>query len=203
MRKTATCYLAFVSTLTLGITLSGCSATPEGEQSDAASSVPRAEQATEIIEESDEGEEVVAAEPTDPRACFNGTWLADNEFFLASFREFGDEPTSVTGEVHLTFAADGSVTTEYSGWRITMVVEGGESVITRNGVDEGTFTVNDDRVTIHEHNMGSVMALSAAGMEMVIPPEPVDYSEARYMCSASEASISTPDGTVLLSRVSD
>ena len=80
---------------------------------------------------------------------------------------------------------------------------GGESVITRNGVDEGTFTVNDDRVTIHEHNMGSVMALSAAGMEMVIPPEPVDYSEARYMCSASEASISTPDGTVLLSRVSD
>lgn len=137
----------------------------------------------------------------DPLTCLHGEWLADNESFLASLREFGDEPTSVTGEVTLTFAPDGSVTTRYDAWRITMAVEGHEAVIIRDGTDEGTFTADEGRVSIHETHMGSALTMSTAGMDMTIAPEPAVYSDAQYTCTARDASISTPDGTVLLSRI--
>lgn len=137
----------------------------------------------------------------DPRTCLHGAWLADNEHFLESMREFGDEITGVSGEVTLTFTDDGAITTEYRGWRITAVAEGMESVITREGVDRGSFTSDEHRVNIHETDMNSILTVSIGGADMVVSPEPVDYSQAEYTCGESDAAISTPDGNVILSRL--
>lgn len=180
--------------LLLASGLAACAAEPGATSSPSATAASAPD-----VTETPEGPRIEA--PLDPLSCLHGSWLADNEFFLASLREFGDEPTSVTGEVTLTFTAGGSVTTQYSDWRITAIVEGRETIITREGIDEGTFAADESQITINETRMGSVLTVSTGGMDMTIPPEPVNYSQAQYTCAASDASISTPEGTAILSRV--
>lgn len=146
-------------------------------------------------------ESQVPTHPADPASCLHGSWLANNEYFLASMREFGDEPTSVTGEVTLSFNPDGTITSEYRGWRITMLTEGIESVITREGIDEGTFAATESHVDIQETSVGSMLSVAAGGVNMPITPEPAGYSQAQYTCDNADATITTPDGTVILSRI--
>lgn len=148
-----------------------------------------------------EPEEAPTSAALDPLTCLHGTWLADNAFFFAALREFGDEPTSVTGEVTLTFAPDGTLTTHYDAWQITASTEGHETVITREGIDRGTFTADETRITMNETDMGSTLAMNLAGTAMVIPAEPANYVGVAYTCAASDATINTPDGSVLLSRI--
>ena len=147
--------------------------------------------------------ETASEEPAvelDPQSCLHGTWLADNAFFLQSLQEFGDEPTDVSGAVTMDFAADGSLVTDYDDWTMTFIVEGATSILTRTGTDLGTYTADDTSISIRDAEVGSVLTLEAMGTSMVIPPDPVDYFEVDYTCSADDLSIVTPDGTLLMSR---
>lgn len=210
--------VAIGAILTLSLALMGCStggdepptaatdtasATEDGaadHEVEESPAVPPETPTAAAVGDTAQSEADAAPAATDPAACLQGTWLADNEYFLAGMREFGDEITGVTGKVMITFGEDGSVVTEYQGWRITAQAEGFESVITREGVDRGTYTTDGDRVTIHESDVGSTLTVKAPGMDMPITPEPVDYSQAEYTCDASDARIVTPDGAVILSR---
>lgn len=137
---------------------------------------------------------------THPAECLHGTWQADNEFFLASIREFGDEVTDVSGVVEVHFAQAGTLTTHYREWRITATTEGVTATILREGVDEGTFEVNDRMIDLADTQIGSRITLSGEGMEMTIEPEPVHFMAAELECAPTSARIVTPTGTLLLSR---
>ena len=133
-------------------------------------------------------------------SCLEGRWIADNAFFLESMREFGDEIQSVTGEVTLDFAPDGTLTTTYADWRITAFTEGSEVIIVRAGTDTATYEATDSMLSMTETATGSMITLSGGGMEMAIDPEPVSYQQAGYECDAGAAQVTTPDGIMQLTR---
>lgn len=189
-----------VPALALMFSLAACggeddSASGAGDRPISATTEGPADDTTEHDDTSDE----VDAAPTGA-ACLTGTWEADNEYFLAAIREFGDEIKDVSGKVTVTFSPGGQTRTVYEGWRIEASVEGSSSVIERNGLDVGDFSATDSIVSITETTMGSQLVVTAAGQKMHVPAAPVDYTDAQYTCSADEASITTPDGSLRLTR---
>ena len=96
------------------LSVAGCAADGAGSEADAAGAVT-AETTSPPVPEAAEPESAAAEEDavTDAAACLVGDWLADNDFFLTSLREFGDETTSVTEHLTLTFTGDGAVSTRY------------------------------------------------------------------------------------------
>ena len=187
--------------LAVAALLVGCASAAPADELPAASPEPAAPSASDESPAEPVESEESAEEDADPAACLHGTWLADNEFFLQQMREFGDEAQRVEGRVTMDFAGDGTVTTEYADWELTMLVDGIEGTLRREGVDSGTFEVLGDRVVIRETSMTSVLTATIAGMEMDFESDPVDYSDAALTCSVDEATITTSDGVVVLTRL--
>ncbi|HET8895662.1 MAG TPA: hypothetical protein VFN04_00210 [Protaetiibacter sp.] len=142
-----------------------------------------------------------AAAHLNPAHCLVGVWQADNHFFLAAMQQFGGQVTSVEGEVLLTFAEGGSLTTSYAGWTIIAIEEGVEAVVRRDGVDSGEYSATETLVSLRDNRIGSTIVVSGQGFEMSVEPEPAAYGDASYACDAATASISTTDGTLHLRRV--
>ncbi|MBF0671330.1 MAG: hypothetical protein IR160_01940 [Salinibacterium sp.] len=138
--------------------------------------------------------------PDDPAECLHGTWLADNDFFLASLSEFGDAIDSVSGRVTMTFSPENTLATEYADWLLTGVTNGQAVTISRDGIDTGEYSVSGGAVSIEDTNVGSILTVATAGTEMPIPPVPAVYNDATFTCSQASASITTPDGTIQLTR---
>lgn len=137
----------------------------------------------------------------DPSTCLHGTWIADNTFFLASVRAFGDEIQSVGGQVILQFDAEGTIDSHYQDWTITASAEGHTVQIMREGIDTASYSATEDMVTITDTRIGSTITMDGAGLNMTIDPEPVSYVDATYSCTPTQASILTVDGTLELSRL--
>lgn len=119
-------------------------------------------------------------------------------YFLTKIRELSDDVRSVTGEVTVTFADEGSMTTAYDGWTISSVSQGIPTTINRVGTDVGSFTADDTLISVKDLQMGSTLEVSTAGHAMTVTPTPIDYVDAAYTCSATVASITTPDGPLRL-----
>lgn len=185
--------MAAAAALAMAVMLAGCAVEP----SSSAGGVPSATPTLSAAPTGDTGDTAGSDAAT---GCLYGTWTADNAFFLSAIREFGDEVKKVTGEVVLTFAPDGALTTEYRAWEITAVADGEEVTITRDGADLGRFEATDSTVTLEDTAVGSSLVLNAAGAEMAITPVPAAYPDAPYTCDASGATITTPDGTLQLLR---
>lgn len=181
----------------LGITLVACDA----EAREGAVAGGSAGSTSDASTKSPESTKTEAPEPeVKPEDCLTGTWLADNEFFLEGMREYGDETQSVTGDVFVTYGDDGTLTTDYQGWLITFLTEGIPGTISRDGVDTGTFTATADTVTIRDTSMGSAMLVTAGGMAMPVEPTPISYENVPYTCSATNASLTTIDGEMRMTR---
>lgn len=178
-----------------GFTLVGCAAEDGGAKGGMSQSSDSKSSSSAAAPQKGEEEIVVA-----PEDCLKGTWIADNDFFLAGMREFGTEPQSVTGDVVITYSPDGTMTTDYQNWLITFLVEGGTTTISRTGVDSGTFTATADTVSIKDTQMGSLMLVTMSGMEMPVDPDPVNYVDVAYTCSATNASLTTSDGEMRMTR---
>lgn len=161
---------------------------------------PAAPAQTGAPAESDETEADGDAIGNDPNSCLQGSWLADNAFFLDQIQEFGDEVRSVSGQVLFEFDYDGTFSTEYQGWSITAVSEGVEVRITRAGTDTGAYVAAEQSVAIDEIEMGSILTVQGDGLSMTIDPRPAKYAAAPYSCDASTATIQTADGVLRLSR---
>ena len=172
--------------------LSGC-ATQEG----AANSSVAKSTAPSGQEENDP-----ETQPLDPATCLEGTWLVDNEYFLAQYKDIGgSELTQVTGKVTQEFDATGGVVTVYDNWRIDSVTEGIETSIVRNGTDRGSFVADGLTLSMQEIEVGSELVVSAAGMERLHAANALSFSEVSYTCDATAASIAAPDGTASLTRI--
>lgn len=160
-----------------------------------------------VTEISGGSDEAVTSEATDttpaltPSECLVGTWLADNELFLAQLREFGTEAISnVTGQVILTYEADGTLRTDYQAWEMSATVEGQGMTIHRHGIDTGVYTATDTELTWHDESIGSQITTGAAGISMEIQPEPAAYDRVPYTCDDDEVTLSTHDGDAHLYR---
>lgn len=136
----------------------------------------------------------------DSESCLYGDWVADNSFFLASIREFGDEVQSVSGQVQLRFEVDGTLTTTYDDWIISAVTDGMDVQVERIGTDIGTFSATSDTVSIADTDIGSTISMRTAGMNMAIDPHPANYNAVPYSCDGESATIETDDGVLQLSR---
>lgn len=157
-------------TLTVGVlasfltlTLAGCgedemaatSATPPAEApaNAAEPDTPDASDATADPTTPDAGDTADADPLASAQGCFLGSWTLD----VASHQSLMDEASSgnvqnASGLVTVTFADDGTVTTEYDDWHQDIIVEMAgvsqtESML-RNGVDTGTYNVTDDGVAV-------------------------------------------------------
>ena len=130
----------------------------------------------------------------------HGTWLADNEFFLATLRDYSEGAESVTGKVFVSFNADGTMKTDYREWTINVSYEGNEAKIRRHGVNTGTYSVTHEEMDFAEQKVGSTMTLTVAGVEMAITPDPATQLGASYTCSATVAAIEANDATLKLTR---
>lgn len=175
--------------------LTACATENEGGTGDGSGSVSAEQESSK--KKSDDG---ASGQALTGKDCLVGTWLGDNDFFLAKMQEFGDEAKNVTGDVLLTFDHAGSLTTKYQGWRILFVAEGREITLNRSGVDKGTWSANDKTVSLKETDMESTLEMTGQGMSMSVPSDPVDYSDATYTCTATTASITTPDGVMQMTR---
>lgn len=189
--------LAIMGAIVLGLTAcvadGGLARRGSGGPSGAASPTPGASDTDD--------DDASAGAHRNPARCLVGAWRADNHFFLAAMQQFGGQVRSVEGEVLLTFAEDGTLTTTYAGWTITAIEEGVEAVVRRDGVDTGEFSATETLVSLRDDRMGSSIVVSGQGFEMSIEPEPASYSDAPYDCDAATASISTADGALRLQRV--
>lgn len=150
----------------------------------------------------DTSSEAPPADPATPAAteCLVGVWLADNELFLGAIQEFGDEVKDVAGDVFLTYAADGTMTTDYQGWTITFLSEGMSVTIVREGIDEGEYSATATEVSFSDLRMGSTLTLTGPGMSMEVPPEPAVHKDVPYTCDAVGATLVTELGTVQMER---
>ena len=211
-RRTRTLARAALTCL-LGVALIGCSASSSEEEDSPTSAAPTdadgadgadadAEPASEPEPEPESSQtpEETTAQAAGGAACLHGTWLADNEFFLEAIRQFGDQITDVSGQVVVDFAADGSFTTDYQDWLISAQAEGVGVTIRRDGTDSGEYTATGSTVSLTDLEMGSMLHLSTAGMEMPVEPEPAAYRDVSYTCDQDTASIVTPDGAMQLTR---
>lgn len=187
--------LAFACVTLVAGLLAGCANTLVEDQAAPSPSSPntKTDPASEAKTES-------APALDDPATCIHGAWLANNDFFLAAIQEFGDEVQSVTGQVTLQFDDDGTLTTHYHDWQLTAEVEGIPVLITRAGTDVGTFSVTETTLTLADTSVSSTLTVSAAGSDTRFDPVSAAYSDAPYSCSPTEATITTPDGSLELSR---
>lgn len=92
--------------------------------------------------------------------CPVGRWKLDNDSWADLVRsKLSGEGSldSVEGDVFLNLGADGSYSSVYQDWTMTMSVEGGKSVITRAGTDTGTWADRDGRAVLTDENSGSAV----------------------------------------------
>lgn len=184
--------------LSIGVALSACASEEPGREADHSSS-----ESTDTRGGSREADPApdASAGAADPAQCLQGEWRADNAFFFASLREFGDEFTDVSGEVRLSFLGEGRYTADYRDWRLTAVVDGIQMTILRSGQDTGVYSVEPDgTLSLQDTEVGSALTVSGAGMEMAIEPTAVSYASAQFSCAADQATVSTPDGELRLTR---
>lgn len=187
--------LTILSTGVVAIGLGGCAAaSDEGEAAPISSSAPPAATASPAAVPD------AHKEATDAAQCLHGTWVADNAYFLTALQEFGDAIDGVSGQVTLTFSPDGVLSTEYVDWLITGSNDGVAVTISRTGVDTGAYSISGVDLAIAQTDVGSSMTVTAAGTAMPIAPDPTIYSDATFTCDAASATITTPDGMMLLSR---
>lgn len=136
-----------------------------------------------------------------PTECLVGTWLSDNDLFLAQLDEIGEGVIDdVTGNVFVTYEGDGSMKLDYQDWLITSSAEGVTVTIHRHGVDEGEYSATDTELTFRDTVIGSTTTVSGPGMNMSIDPEPAGYSNAPYTCGPEEITLTTLDGEVKMMR---
>lgn len=192
MRKLATALV-----LVLLMPLSACA---EDKKANAGASGSGGSSQSESNGGSDEAGTADEKAPLTGKDCLTGSWLADNAFFLAALKEFGDQPTDVSGEVIVTFGSGGALTTDYRNWQITAVTEGIKVKLNRTGTDKGTWSADDKNVTINDTDMESKLTMTGPGMNLTVDSNPAHYTDAAYTCSATAATVTTPDGAMKMTR---
>lgn len=171
MRRTTTVLLAASVSAALALGLAGCSGGDGGTKAEPDAPVTAATGEHIKTPGTDAGNEDVEAGGDGGGAgaeCLVGTWVVDRQsvidaavasLALGAGEELTPEVT-VTGDAYLSFAADGSMRTEYQQQKAELVVPvGGQevrSVGTMNGALVGRYTVAGSDVTTSDLDASAV-----------------------------------------------
>jgi hypothetical protein len=147
-------------------------------------------------------------------ACLEGTWILDNDAFVealvAAFAESGVEAESLEpndGVYTIELDADGTFTGTREDWGFSVVIPEGTFNITINGTEMGTWSADDDTMTVTQ--TGSDVSVSATveadGQQFELPEAPVPIPEAMqtdssYVCDGDTLRITTEDVTTVMRR---
>lgn len=146
--------------------------------------------------------------------CLEGTWILDNEAFvdalLAAFADAGMEAETLEpndGTYMIDLSADGTFTGTRDEWGFSVVLPEGAFNITVNGTEMGTWSADDDTMTVTQ--TGSDLSVSATveadGQEFELPDAPVPIPEAMqtdsaYTCDDETLTVTTEDVTTVMNR---
>ena len=136
--------------------------------------------------------------------CVVGSWLADNDAYLAAMREAAASQgvtefvwEAATGTVRLDINADGTAVTTYDAWTITSGLGGaGSALMSVVGVDTNTVAFADDGTySVTATQIGSQTQVSSSGFLVLDGPsrDTLLQGNATYTCSAGRLEI---DSTV-------
>lgn len=131
--------------------------------------------------------------------CIYGDWIASDAWFIAALDSAGAQGRAkhVRGDVMITYSPDGTFTTNYRDWTFRVTEQGSKVTINRDGVDSGTYTVNDEGgFTMVDAALGSTITVDMAGL--VMSPEPErDQQSGSFWCMGDLLQV-TVDGTDLM-----
>jgi hypothetical protein len=205
--------------LTLAVTMvaSACGGEAEDTTTTTAGSATTTEAPTTTAAETTTTEAVTTTVESSGEggpACLEGTWILDNDAFVealvAAFAESGMEAESLEpndGVYTIELDADGTFTGTREDWGFSVVMPDGTFNITINGTEMGTWSADDDTMTVTQ--TGSDVSVSATveadGQQFELPEAPVPIPEAMqtdssYVCDGDTLRITTEDVTTVMTR---
>ena len=146
--------------------------------------------------------------------CIVGTWIMDNEVFIANMSGVfegadmgGAEVTALGGTYTVQMDADGSLLAIRDGWGFQVGTSEGTVIIEMNGEDTGTWSADDTTMTV-EIDISDVLVnsrIEVDGQEVPLPTAPVDVPEgiasgSTYECTADTLTITNSGITSVLNR---
>lgn len=213
--------------LALGVFATACMSVEEGESTgtgvvDETTTTEASEDTTTTIAQATT---TVAEEPTTTAGapsggiddCVVGTWVLDNELFIANFDAIFAEAGMPDAEISAldgTFTAelgsDGSLTGTRDGWGFAIGTADGDVVMEINGTDTGTwstdgstfFTEIDEsgvEITTSVEVDGQTIELPDGGQLPVEPPEGI-ASNSEYTCSGDTLSLTNSGVESIMTR---
>ncbi len=198
---------------TAALLLAGCSDSPTSAAADGSASPTMATSASPTGSMSASPTDGADTDQPDQASadCPVGQWKMDNDDWASLVQSLipaGSTVASVEGDVILTLAADGSYSTAYQDWTITMAVEGGTAVIHRDGTDSGTWEDTDGRAVLTDQNPNSVVDGYVETSEGRIDMPNTDSvrtslgASFAYECQGTTMQATTDDGTFAFTRAS-
>lgn len=142
-----------------------------------------------------------------PTGCLVGTWLADNQQLGALFKsaaEGTDADGAVsdpTGEVRITFGAEGQYSATYDAWTMEISQDGVTMELIREGADTGRYEATDEgSVTWTETEMGSTATLKGPTGSFEVPADGQEQFTGTFTCGGEELEITANGATTVFSR---
>ena len=143
--------------------------------------------------------------------CLTATWRLDNDSWQDavgnSFEQGGVTLESLGGTVLMDLRADGSLSSVYDRWTITMSIDGmdGGGTIERDGIDTGSWELSGDTVEISEESADSVVSTSFEVEGQVMEMDGIEGEASAietfvYECDADVLVATTGEGTFSFTR---
>jgi hypothetical protein len=202
--KTATPVTAAVTVATEVISSTDLSAA-------AVTSIAPTTLAPAVVATTEQSASTSAATPPPPSSssCVVGSWLADNDAFLAAMTEAAAglpiKWDAVTGALRLDIGLDGSVVTTYDNWTQTSTLGGaGTALVSVIGVDTSTIAFADDGTySVSATQIGSQTQLSASGVVLRAGPsqDALLGGAATYTCSGDRLDIVSSVATDMMGEL--
>lgn len=135
-------------------------------------------------------------------ACLVGTWVADNANIGAVLQQTAGDVNlaAPTGEVLITYSADGRHTVTYRAWTFTMSQDGVTIEVVRDGTDAGTYQATEDGgLTATVTDMDSVVSMKSPAGTHSTPGEPSTMT-GTFTCEGSSLEITVDGDTSIMTR---
>ena len=175
-------------------------ATQSGSAGGNSSSSPTSPESDSDTEPSDKDSEDAAQAAG--IACLVGTWVVDNKHFGALLQGVAGATNVAdpTGEVLITFAADGQYSVTYNAWTVQISQEGMTVDLVRDGTDNGTYQAEvDGHITTSETDMGSVSSMAIQGGSHSMTGEP-STTAGTFTCQGDGLEVTAEGATSVMTR---
>lgn len=190
----------------LSLSLTGCG-DEDNQQASGAADSGSSRTGPDHDSESVDAETGIDASAVTPTGCLVGTWLADNQQLGALFKSAAAETYAAgaisdpTGEVLITFGAEGEYTATYDSWTMEMSQDGMDIELIREGADTGRYEATDEgSVEWTETEMGSTATLKGPTGSFQIEAGEQEQFTGTFTCGGEELQITTDGGTTAFSR---